>query len=441
MQPGREPTRERISSRFLANSSWLLGDRVVRLAIGIAVNVVLARSFGPATFGVFTYATTLAALFLPVATLGLERIVVRELTRGEIANPQVLGSACGLKVLGGLLSWAFATIAAQAMTGNDSTGWVVAAMAAGNVFLAMDVVDWSFQSAERFKFIVLARSGAFIVGAAVKIALARAGAPLIWIAVAMAVEAALAAALLAVFYRSTGGEFRLWSFQWSTARTLLVLSAPLLVAEMAVWLFQKFDTIILQAFGGDAEVGIYGAAQRLGQAAYFAPVLVVQLLSPLMAKATDTVEALAITQRAMSWLVLAALGWSLTLFLGAGPLVLAVFGPEYALAGPVLAVMAWTNVFVFMGCAHSLYLINRGHQAVSLRLTWITAVVSIGLNLLLVPRWHAFGAAVAALMTYGATTLFGVTLYAESRPLLGVNLRALAAPLLLPWTKWRSPRS
>ena len=47
--------------RLLFSSSWLLADRMVRLLLGLALNIVLARALGPATFGDFAFALAMAA--------------------------------------------------------------------------------------------------------------------------------------------------------------------------------------------------------------------------------------------------------------------------------------------------------------------------------------------------------------------------------------------
>lgn len=442
MTQRREQTGGTPSRPFWRNSGWLLADRASRLALGVAVNIALARTLGAADFGRLAAATALAAFFVPLSTLGCERIVVRELARRALDESRVVASLGAVRLAGGALGALLAVGGTWLMGSPGDTGGllVVALIAAGNLFLASDTVDWAFQARGDFRPTTLARLAAFVLGAAAKLALAAAGAGLAAIAAVVLAEAALAAALQYVVWRRRGGHLDGAGFDAAMVRGLLGAGAPLLAAEIAVWLFQRLDVMLLARLASPPEVGVYAVAQRLAQVGFFLPVLAVQVLSPAVARA-EGAEALALVQRAMNGLVWAGVALAAALALGAGPLVRLMFGPDYAPAASVLALLAWSNVFVFMGCAHSLFLVNRGLQAISLRLTWLTAAVSVALNLALIPRWQATGAALASLLTYALTTTLGVGLFPASRPLLGINFRALAAPVVLGWERWRAPRT
>lgn len=94
--------REKLDGRhqlqtILGNGSWLFADKAVRMSIGLIVGVWLARYLGPDRFGKFNYAIAFAALFSPIATLGLNGVVVRELVHHSERKNEILGSAFALK--------------------------------------------------------------------------------------------------------------------------------------------------------------------------------------------------------------------------------------------------------------------------------------------------------------------------------------------------------
>lgn len=64
--------------RILQNIIWQFGDKIIRIGGGLFVGVWLARYLGPAQFGLLSYALALVALFAPLAGLGLNSIVVRD---------------------------------------------------------------------------------------------------------------------------------------------------------------------------------------------------------------------------------------------------------------------------------------------------------------------------------------------------------------------------
>jgi polysaccharide transporter, PST family len=413
-----------------ANFIWVLIDRGLRMGLGVAVNVVLARTLGPDNFGRFAYALTLAALFMPLSTLGGERIVVRELARGT-SECSMLGTMIPLRLASGFLGWflAVATAALTAEHGRMADAAIVAVVVGGNLFLAFDVVAWAFQARGRFQPAIIARLLAFVIGAGLRIAMALSGVGLVWIAATVLVEALLGALAQLYMWQIQGGEIKGWRVDRTLARVIVIAAAPLLASELAVWIFQKIDIVILQRSASTDAVGVYAAAQRVAQIGYFLPVVAVQIFSPTVAQAPDSPSALSLVQRTMTVLVTVAYVIALALTIAASPLIHTLYGDKYSSAATVLGVLAWSNVFVFMGCSHSLYLVNRGEQWLTLRLAWMTAAVSVILNLIFIPRMHALGAAIASVATYGLTTVFGVALYAGSRPLLRLNLRALAGPV------------
>jgi hypothetical protein len=78
------PLRARIEGsptlqRIVPNAGWMVADRLVRMALGLVVGAWVARYLGPSRFGGFNFALAFVALFSPLATLGIERIVVRDL--------------------------------------------------------------------------------------------------------------------------------------------------------------------------------------------------------------------------------------------------------------------------------------------------------------------------------------------------------------------------
>jgi len=78
--------REKLEGRqqlqnAIGNSGWLMFEKLLRMAVGLFVNVWIARYLGPENFGLLSYALAFAFLFLPLVTLGLDEIVVRNLVR------------------------------------------------------------------------------------------------------------------------------------------------------------------------------------------------------------------------------------------------------------------------------------------------------------------------------------------------------------------------
>src|SRR6187399_164706 len=66
-------------ARSLSNGTWMLIERMLAMCSAIVVSVWVARYLGPREFGVLSYAVAFVALFTPLAALGINNILVKEL--------------------------------------------------------------------------------------------------------------------------------------------------------------------------------------------------------------------------------------------------------------------------------------------------------------------------------------------------------------------------
>jgi O-antigen/teichoic acid export membrane protein len=78
--------------RYFKNTSWLFGEKILRMFVGLFVGIWVARYLGPEQFGLFSYAQSFVGLFTAIATLGLDGIVVRELVRDESRRDELIGT-------------------------------------------------------------------------------------------------------------------------------------------------------------------------------------------------------------------------------------------------------------------------------------------------------------------------------------------------------------
>ena len=86
--------------KYFANTSWLLGERILRMAVSLFVGIYVARYLGPENYGLLSYANSFVGIFVALATLGLDDIVVRELVKNPEQREELLGTSFLLKIVG-----------------------------------------------------------------------------------------------------------------------------------------------------------------------------------------------------------------------------------------------------------------------------------------------------------------------------------------------------
>ena len=110
---------------------------------------------------------------------------------------------------------------------------------------------------------------------------------------------------------------------------------------------------------------------------------------------------------------LVALVIALPLCLCSGLITTIFLGEKYRESAPVLAILAFNNVFVFLGICQGIWVINEGWRWIVITGTVAAAIISVVLNLLLIPAFGVVGAAYASLITVSVSVLLGLLLLSK----------------------------
>lgn len=419
----------------LNNIGWLFTEKILQMGIGLFVGVWLARYLQPGPYGIFNYAIAFVALFSPLATLGLDGIIVRDLVNDPSKKEKVLGTAFYLRLGGSFASLFLICSAILLLRPRDNvTHWLVGILGAGLAFQAFDVIRFWFESQVQSKYIVYARNTAFCTIAFVKVVLILIHAPLIAFAWAVFAEIILSAAGFAVAYHLKGYQIKLWQWDYAEAKSLIRDSWPLFLSGMAIIVYMRIDQVMLGNMLGDKEVGIYSAAVRISEVWYFIPLAIVSSVSPSIVEAKKIGEDLYYQRIGNLFRFLAGIAYGIAFLMAvfSDRLVLLLFGSNYAGAGAVLAIHTWAAIFVFLGIARGPWILNEGLMKLSLYSTIIGAISNIALNLFLIPSLGVIGAAIATLLSYAVSGFLFNGFLPTTRNIFYMQLRAL---LFIPTAK------
>ncbi|MBT8341255.1 MAG: oligosaccharide flippase family protein, partial [Desulfatitalea sp.] len=66
--------------RYFQNTAWLLSEKVFRLVVSLWIFTWVARYLGPTDFGLLNYAASFVMLFAALASMGVDSVLVKELS-------------------------------------------------------------------------------------------------------------------------------------------------------------------------------------------------------------------------------------------------------------------------------------------------------------------------------------------------------------------------
>ncbi len=392
------------ASPSFGNSIWLMGDRLVRMGLGLLVGVWVARYLGPDGYGSLSFAGSYVMLFSALALFGLESIVVRELVHHPEAEQAILGTTGLIRAAAGLLAYLGAIVTLLVIRPGDRTALLLVALLGSSLLAqAVEVSDLWFQSRVLSRYTVLCRTSAFIISSCLKVLLVLSSASLVAIAAATAVEALFAALLLVLTHaRFSGAGILTWRWDRSWFRRLLTGSVPMVLSGVVLMVYLRIDQVMLGAMASQAELGLYAAAVRISEVWYFVPTAIVSSVFPglVALRSTDPVQFEQKLQQLYNLLAFLGYAVALPVTFIAPWLVQLLFGSAYLAAAPLLSVLIWAGLFANLSVVRNAHFIALDWGRSLLWATSLGATANVLLNLLLIPRYGALGAAVATCLSY-----------------------------------------
>ena len=403
--------------KYFSNTSWLLGERILRMGVSLFVGIYVARYLGPEKYGLLSYTMSFVWLFSAFLDLGHREIIVRELVLYPEQRNVILGSAILLRLSGAVLLGSGVAVGLQLVDNDYQTSLMIGIIALGMAFQSWELIDYYFQSQVQSKYTVWAQTVQLIVASLIKIALIIWQAPLIWFAVVFSLEYVITAALFLLMYNWQVGSFPIRNCNLKYARQMLKNSFPLLLASMAILIYMKIDQVMLKELAGAETVGIYAVAVKLSEACYHIPVLIAVSFYPAIIAVKDTNPALyhARLQKLYTLLVWVAFALAIPITFMADWIIYILYGNEYIESAIILKIYVWAGIFVSMSLANNKWMVVENFQNYILLTTLLGMSSNIICNVILIPLYGASGAAIATLISYGIGSYLSLLFFPKVR--------------------------
>lgn len=419
---------------FIDNTSWLMLDKFVRLALGIAVGAWVARYLGPERYGELTYSIAFVALFQTVANLGADGIIIRDIVKRPGDAQVILGTAFWLRVLFGLLSLGIVLGILAFLRPQDKKAMLVTAIVGGVlVFQSVDTIDLWFQSQNQNRRTVIPKVLAYIFTNGVKVVLILIHASLILFASAILLDVIIAAIGLWISYKRfpiNGG----WQFRFHLAGDLLKQSFPFMLSGLAIMIYMRLDQVMIREMVSDKELGIYSAGMALSSFWGFIPLTLSIALGPYVArKKTESEQAYYDALDIIFRIYGAVSVVVVVLVLISGPFAIdLLYGKAYAGSKHILSIHIFTFIFISLGIAQNLWIVNERAGRIGLYKTIIGLIVCIIGNIFLIPIYGAVGAAIVAVFVQFLSAV-GSNIIFSPRILKMQLLGIVQLPLMKKW--------
>jgi O-antigen/teichoic acid export membrane protein len=409
------------------NASWLLYDKIIRIAVGLIVTVWIARYLGPSEFGLWSYAIAVASLFGTLAGLGLDGILVRDLLEKSAERSIILGTAFVLKLAAASVALLLSVLTIVILDQGAFTVTVLVFLSA-TVFVIQSVyvVDSLFQALQLNKYTVISQNIAFFLSSGIRVAMIFAQADVLSFCFANVLESAAASLFVMIAYRRSGGLVFEWRYSGKLAKAMLGDSWPLMLSGFAYIVYIRIDQIMIAQLLDSRAVGLYSAAARISEAWNFIPASLIVASFPSIIASRRTSKALYEDRlrRLLNLLAIFCIVAAAAISASSTWIIRVFIGDDYLDAAPALCLLAWGGVFTAMGFASGRWMISENIPIFALLRNIAGATANLCLNFILIPRHGIQGAAIATLISFSIANFFFYLVHHKLRPLFFMTLRS-----------------
>lgn len=385
-----------------SNSGWILGGQAVRMSLAFFVGLWVARYLGPEKYGLLNYAIAFVALFSPFTKLGLNGLYVREMTERPQDHGTIAGSIILAQTLAGLLLIPIPLACVLWLRpGEEIVFLLVAINAVAVVLRSPQLFSLWFTANARIKAKTIVEMSAHAFVAGLNILLILNEAPVVAFAITALIQTLLFGLGITAAFQVVTRSLKTLHCSLPVILKMLKESYPLILSGAAIMIYMRVDQVMIGQMVGDKEVGIYSSAVKVIELWHFLPMMLSQMLIPVLIRANKKSNAdfEAQLQRQYNFMTLVGYGIALPMTLFADPIIALLYGPNYQGAGSILMVSVWSVVFINLGLQRTSFLtvkrLLHWHP-----LTIVAAMITnVGLNLVLIPKYGGMGAAVATLVS------------------------------------------
>ena len=421
--------------KYFANTSWLLGERIIRMGVSLFVGIYVARYLGPERFGLLSYANSFVGLFTAIATLGLDGIIVRELVKLSEQRDKLLGTSFLLKIAGALVMWLIILITLLLANNDLQTNTIIAIIAFGVIFQAFNVIDFAFQAEVKSKYVVHVHFAQLIFSSIIKLAFVINNVSLIWFAVMYCLDAVILALGLVYIYLNKHGSIQRWRWDSKIASRLLLDGWPLMFSYMSYLVYAKIDRIMIKEMLDEYSVGVYSAAYVLYEAPLFISLVIAKSVYPLLVEYYQENKNKLFTyyKTLSSYMTLLSYMIVMFIYIFNEELIKLTFGDSFEESSGILVLLSFGLIPMFNAFLRSSYITISGNQRIILYTTLFSSIVNIILNYFLINIYGIIGAAYATVSTQILSLFVLNIVFLETRVLFFIQAKSLS--LIGVWSK------
>lgn len=417
--------------RIYRNAIYLGVAEIVSKILLFVVMLYAARLLSKEHFGKFSFALSLSLIAIVLADLGINTLLVREISRNKCLASRYFVNAFVIKIALSFITFFAVVWTLNLLNYPNDTKQIVYAVWLFTIISTFTELFYSiFRAFEMMQYdaflkilrmVLLTISSLYILSNGYGILLFSYSFVfteifVVLIALAVALKNFIKLELI---------------FDFSFAKRLLKKSLPFGLAIVFGSIYFYIGSVMLSKLRGDAEVAVYSVAYNIALAILFVPTVYTNAIYPVLSRYfKQSKEGLkTLYERSFKYLYIIGLPISAGLYVFAERLIIFFYGSVYSESVIALQIISFYLVIKFINFLLGAMLSSIDRQNDRMLGQGVTAGFNVLLNLFLIPEYGYIGAAWATLVT--EVFLFGIYYFNLSKNLYYYNfLSVLLKPFI-----------
>lgn len=417
--------------RIFKNTAVLASADVFTRLIRFALVIVIARTVGPAGYGIYAFAFSFAEVYGVLSDFGMSNLIIRDTSRNKKYLGRYVGNILFVETAVSVVAYGFLFVLVGLMSLPQEKAVIVYIAVLAYMLTALaQIVHATFKAREQMEYDAMLNVTHQSVTVVLGILVLYLGYGLLALALTFVVGSLinLAASLALASTRFVRPKFRLRR----RLLTYLVKEVPSFgLIVFFTLIYYKISTLLLSFIQGDAPTGWFNAAYTMAVSLTFLPAAFMGALFPVMSTLHVSSQDLAkiVYNESFRYMIILGLPLAFGTTVLADKVIDIVYGAQFYNSAAVLQIVIWSVAILFLNFVLSTTLTSINLQRIVMYATGVGVAVNIILNLLIIPTFSYVGASYVMVAT--ELTTFSICFYFASKNLCFIRVqRVILKPVV-----------
>lgn len=389
------------AQKIVKNTSIVVISEIANRSISFVLIIILAKFFGDAGLGKYSFIFAFVGIFSILSDFGISGLMTREIARDKTKTEKYVANALGFKVILCLITILLPSII---IFFTDESPEIKIGVLLAGFSQAFYYLSYPFRSVfnayERQFYHAMYSLVERIVAFALGITVIYLGYGLLGFVTVLVFSNLIS---LIYSYIVTLKKFARVSIEFDIKflKEAIKTSLPFWFTTLFITIYFKIDTVMLGFMKGFEPTGWYNASYKIIDALSLIPLSIGMVLFPVMSRYYKQQEKFLqiLYVKVFYYLFILALPIAVGITMASQRIILFVYGGSFQNSTISLQILVWALLFIFVNYIIGNLLNSIDKQILFTYTTGFCAILNIGLNFLLIPKYSYIGAAIATVLT------------------------------------------